>query len=130
MDKFKTKSGPAVDLRKVTERRTLEQKWRHDRRVRPDRRLNNISMQRIHFSEATFKLLTRKVSCCGINMKLAQGTPRNEQSVVCIFKNKSGPKVELRKVAERRAQQQVRPFNRRVHPDRRLNNISVEWIRY
>ena len=22
------------------------------------------------------------------------------------------------------------PYNRRVHPDRRLNNISVDWIPY
>lgn len=127
MDILKRKSGPA-DLRKGTERRTREQKWRHDRRVRPDRRLNNISVERIPFSEVTLKPRIRKVPCCGINKNQAQGTPRNEQSVVCTFKNKSGPNVELRKVAERRAQEQFRPFNRRVHPDRRLNNISVEWI--
>lgn len=125
---IKRKSGPEADLRSATERRTREQKWRHDRRVRPDRRLNNISLERIPFREFTLNPTTRKAACCINSKNQVKATPRNEQSLVCIFKNKSGPGVDLRKVAERRAQQQLRPFNRRVHPDRRLNNISVEWI--
>ena len=130
MSIFKSKSGSNVDLRKITERRTLEQKWRHDRRVQPDRRLNNILVERISFSKANFNPAIRKLSCSDDNKDQAKGTPRNEQSLVCVFKNKSSSKVDLRKVAERRSQQQLRPFNRRVHPDRRLNNISVEWITY
>jgi hypothetical protein len=127
MDILKRKSGPA-DLRKGTERRTREQKWRHDRRVRPDRRLNNITVETIPFRKFTAIPTIRRAACGGNDKNHSKGTPRNEQSVVCTFKNKSGPNVELRKVAERRAQEQFRPFNRRVHPDRRLNNISVEWI--
>jgi hypothetical protein len=130
MSIFKSKLGSYEDLRKITERRTLEQKWRHDRRVQPDRRLNNILVERIPFSKANLNPARRKVSCFANNNNQAKGTPRNEQSLVCTFKNKSGPNVDLRKVAERRSQQQLRPFNRRVHPDRRLNNISVEWITY
>ena len=129
---FKGKSDPEAELRNVTERRTREQKWRHDRRVQPDRRLNNISVKMIPLCESTFTPATREASCCVASyMNQAKGSPRNEHSVVCVFKrNKSGHFAELRKVTERRVQQQLRPYNRRGHPDRRLNNISVEWISY
>ena len=128
MGRFKIKSDPHADLREGSERRTREQKWRHDRRVQPDRRLNNISVETISFRKFTANPAIRKATCGGNDNNHAKGTPRNEHSLVCIFKNTSGPGADLRKVAERRAQQQLRPFNRRVHPDRRLNNISVEWI--
>jgi hypothetical protein len=127
---FKSKSGDNVELRKVTERRTREQKWRHNRRVRPDRRLNNIDVEWIPFSEVASHSTIREALRCRNNKNQAKGTPRNEQSVVCIFSNKSAGTVDLRKVTDRRTQQQMRPYNRRVHPDRRLSNISVEWIPY
>ena len=125
---FRNNFDPNRDLRKVTERRTREQKWRHDRRVRPDRRLNNISVDRILFSEVTLNPTVRKASCGGDHKNQAEGNPRNEQSLVCIFKNKLGPNRDLRKVTDRRIREQKWRHDRRVHPDRRLNNISVEWI--
>jgi len=128
MGRFICKSDVIRDLRKVTERRTREQKWRHDRRVRPDRRLNNISVERIPFGEVTLNPAVRESPPRGNNRNQEYRTPRIEHSLVCNFKNKSGPDVDLRKVTERRTQQQWQSYNRRVHPDRRLNNISVEWI--
>jgi hypothetical protein len=130
MDILRTKSAVTVDLRKVTDRRTREQKWRHDRRVRPDRRLNNISVEWIPFSEVTSHPTIREAMCCRKNKKQEKTTPRNEQSLMCIFRNKLTDTADLRKVTDRRTQQQMRPYNRRVHPDRRLSNISVKWIPY
>jgi hypothetical protein len=130
MGMFKSKSGAIADLRKVTERRTREQKWRHDRRVHPDRRLNNISVEWIPFSAVTLRPTIREALFCRKNKNQAQGTSRKEQSLVCIFRNKLAGIVDLRKGTDRRTQQQMRPYNRRVHPDRRLNNISVEWFPY
>lgn len=45
-----------------------------------------------------------------------------------FFRNKSGGAVDRRKIAERRTREQKLPYNHRIRPDRRLNNISVEWI--
>ena len=117
-----------VDLRKVTDRRTLEQKRRHDRRKRPDRRLNNISVEWIPFSEISFNPAIREALCSRRNNKKANGTPKMQQSLLCIFRNRSSATLDLRKIADRRMQQQILPYNRRVHPDRRLSNIAVEWI--
>jgi len=127
---FKRALSANVDQRNTTDRRIHEQKWRHDRRVRPDRRLNNIDVEWIPFSEVASHSTIREALRCRNNKNQAKGTPRNEQSVVCIFSNKSAGTVDLRKVTDRRTQQQMRPYNRRVHPDRRLSNISVEWIPY
>ena len=128
MGMFNSKSGNDVELRKVTERRTREQRWRHDRRVRPDRRLNNISVEWIPFSEVASHSTIREALFKRNNKNHTKGTPRNEQSLVCNFSNKSAGAVDLREVTDRRTQQQMRPYNRRVHPDRRLSNILVEWI--
>ena len=125
---FKCKSSADSDLRKVTERRTREQKWRHDRRVRPDRRLNNISVEWIPFSAVTSNPSIREALSCRKNKNQAKCTPRRERSLMCIFSNKLAGTVDMRKITDRRTQQQMRPYNRRVHPDRRLSNISVEWI--
>jgi hypothetical protein len=130
MGMFKSQSGAGIDLRKVKERRTQNQKWRHDRRVRPDRRLNNISVEWIPFSEVTSYPTIREALSYRKNNNQAKGTPRKERSLMCIFSNKLAGTVDLRKIADRRTQQQTRPYNRRVHPDRRLSNISVEWIPY
>ena len=45
-----------------------------------------------------------------------------------IFKNRLSASLDRRKVADRRVQEKALPYNRRVTPDRRLNNISVEWV--
>jgi len=45
-----------------------------------------------------------------------------------VFKNKSSARVDQRKITDRRTQKQILPYDHRVRPDRRLNNISVEWI--
>jgi len=127
---FKSKAGVNVELRKITERRVQEQKWRHDRRVRPDRRLNNISVEWIPFSEFASRSTVHETPGCRDRKIREKGTPRKEQSLMCIFSHKLADTVDLRKVPDRRKQQQMQPFNRRVHPDRRLSNISVEWIPY
>jgi hypothetical protein len=133
MDMFKNTQHAHADLRKVTDRRIHEQKRRYDRRVLPDRRLNNISAEWIPINEITSRPTIRKALICCRNKTMASGARerkrwRAEQSLVCIFKNKLSSSVELRKVHDRRTVQQERPYNRRVQPDRRLNNISVEWI--
>jgi hypothetical protein len=130
MGMFKNKSGINVELRKLTERRLRNQKWRHDRRVRPDRRLNNISVEWIPFSQVASHSTIREAIICRNSKNREEVTPRMEQSLVCIFSNKLADSVDLRKAPDRRKQQQMRPYNRRVHPDRRLSNISVEWIPY
>ena len=129
MDIFKNKRRrPDADLRNISERRTREQKWRHDRRVRPDRRLNNILVEEISFSEVTSNPELQGIWHRPVTRKRVKGTPRNEHSVVCMFRSSPGAHEDLRKTTDRRTQQQIWPYNRRVHPDRRLNNISVEWI--
>lgn len=130
MGMFNSKSNVNVELRKVTDRRTKEQKHRHDRRVRPDRRLNNISVEWIPFTEVTFHPTIKDALCNHRTKNQANKTPIIEQSLLCIFRNNSGDTLDLRKVSDRRMQQQIRPYNRRVHPDRRLSNISVECIPY
>ena len=122
-----------MELRKSKERRIREQKWRHDRRVRPDRRLNSILVEWIPFSE--FASLTTVRKAPGSPNKLnhnnkskCKETSPHDQSLVCIFSHKLANTVDLRKGPDRRTKQQTRPYNRRVHPDRRLSNISVEWI--
>jgi hypothetical protein len=127
---FKRALSANVDQRNTTDRRIHEQKWRHDRRVRPDRRLNNIAVEWIPFSKVTSHPTIREALSCRKNKNQAKGTPRKEQSLMCIFSNNFTGDSDLRKVTDRRKQQQLRPYDRRMHPDRRLNNISVDWIPY
>jgi hypothetical protein len=127
---FKNKLRATVDLRKVTDRRTQEQKRRYDRRVRPDRRLSNISVEWIPFSEVVSHPTIREALSYRKNKKHAKGTPRKEMLLTCIFENQWSPIVNRRKATDRRTQQLKRPYNHRMRPDRRLNNISVEWIPY
>jgi hypothetical protein len=116
--------------RKITERRTREQKWRHDRRVRPDRRLKNISVEWIPFSEVNSRPTIQEALFCRKNKNQAKGTPKKEPILEGIIENQWSPILDRRKVTDRRTKQQQRPYNRRKLPDRRLNNISVEWIPY
>jgi hypothetical protein len=130
---FKKKLSATDDLRKGTDRRTQEQKRSYDRRVRPDRRLSNILVEWISFSEITSHPTIREALSSRRNKKKAPETRRKEQPVVGAFKpfkNKLSATVDLRKVTDRRIQEQQRPYDRRVRPDRRLSKISVEWIPY
>jgi len=45
-----------------------------------------------------------------------------------IFKRTQRADVEERTITDRRTKNIKQPFNRRVRADRRLNNISLEWI--
>jgi hypothetical protein len=129
MAMFDSKSGTTVDLRKVPERRTQELKWRHDRRVRPDRRLNNISVEWIPFGEVSSHPAIREALCCRNNRNQAKEAPRKKEPPLAgIYENQWSPLVNRRIVADRRTRQQGRPYNLRKTPDRRLNNIFVEWI--
>jgi len=119
-----------VDRRDTTDRRIHEQKWRHDRRARPDRRLNNISVEWIPLSEVTSHPTIREALSYRGNKKQLQLPRRKETLSADIFENQWSPAVNRRKATDRRTQQQKPPYNRRVRPDRRLNNISVEWIPY
>jgi hypothetical protein len=117
-----------MDLRKVTERRTRQQKYRHDRRVRPDRRLNNISVEWIPFSEVPLRPAIRESLCRHKNRDQSSKAPRCEPLIAGPFENQWSPLVDRREATDRRTRQEVLPYNRRVQPDRRLNNIFVEWI--
>jgi hypothetical protein len=124
----KSQLGATVDLRKTTERRTREQKWRHDRRVRPDRRINNISVEWIPFSEVILRPAIRASFCRHKNTNQSSQNPRCEPLLAGPFENQWSPLVDRRNVTDRRTRKEERPYNRRVQPDRRLNNIFVEWI--
>ena len=125
---FKRALSANVDQRNTTDRRIHEQKWRHDRRVRPDRRLNNISVEWIPFSEVASHPTIREALSCRKKKNQAKGTPRKEPLLTGPFENQWSPIVDRRKATDRRTQQKELHYNRRMKPDRRLNNISVEWI--
>ena len=117
-----------MELRKVTERRIRQQKWRHDRRARPDRRLNNISVEWIPFSEVSTRPAIRESLSRPKDRERSSHIPKCEPLLAGPFENQWSPLVDRRNVDDRRTRQQVRSCNRRVQPDRRLNNIFVEWI--
>jgi hypothetical protein len=125
---FNNKFGVNADLRKVSDRRTKEHKRRFDRRVRPDRRLNNISVEWIPFSEVTSHPTIREALSSRRNKSKATDTRVKKQTAVAIYKSKLNTSVNLRKVTDRRTQVKKLSFDRRVQPDRRLSNILVEWI--
>jgi hypothetical protein len=127
---FKRALSADVDQRNTTDRRIHEQKWRHDRRVRPDRRLNNIMVEWIPFSEITSHPTIREALRCRRNRNQSKGKPRCEPLAMGPFENQWSPIVDRRNITDRRTRQQEPPYNHRVRPDRRLNNISVEWIPY
>jgi hypothetical protein len=128
---FHRKLSATEDSRKLTDRRTQEQKRTHDRRVKPDRRLGNISVEWIPFSEVVLRPTIRAaLSSRRNNKKTVPGPRSSEQTAVGIFKSRCSATVDLRKVKDRRTQEQKLPYDRRVQPDRRLSNISVEWIPY
>jgi len=122
------RSGDAMEQRKVTERRTRQQKWRHDRRARADRRLNNISVEWIPFSEVSMRPAIRESLSRPGNRDQPSKTPRCEPLLAGPFENQWSPLVDRRTITDRRTRQEIRFYSRRVQPDRRLNNIFVEWI--
>ena len=71
---FKYKLSDAVDRRKITDRRTQEQKLPYDHRVQPDRRLNNISVEWIPISEVNLHPVLREALKTNRNKKKATGT--------------------------------------------------------
>jgi hypothetical protein len=125
--------------------------WPHERRLRADRRLNNISVELIPFNEVYFHPGTRDAFCRmrrsdgnvvqlrekELREKAPPGNERREKEPravdypgLNIFRRSRKARIESRKGADRRTQNIKQPFNRRVRPDRRLNNISVEWIQF
>ena len=139
------------DRRKTTDRRREIISWPKDRRVRPDRRLNNISVEWIPFNEVSSHPVTRDAFCSahkkGKNIEHLHGKDRREKesskqsqcdkerspinfSRINIFKRTQGSDVEQRKIHDRRTKNIELPYDRRVRPDRRLNNISVELITF
>jgi hypothetical protein len=128
---YKSALNASVNRRNTTDRRIHEQKWRHDRRVRPDRRLNSISVEWIPFSEVISHPTIREALRYRKNRNQAKGTTKiKKPASVCIFDNQWSPIVNRRNTTDRRTRQEKLPFDRRTKPDRRLNNISVEWIPY
>ena len=130
MTSIKSKLDINADRRKIADRRTREQQWRHDRRVCPDRRLSNISVEWISFSEVALRPDIRESLCSPKNSNQSRGTKRCEPLSAGPFENQWSPTVDRRNVTDRRTRQEKRPYNRRVRPDRRLNNIFMEWILY
>jgi hypothetical protein len=124
------KLSHTTDRRKIAERRAREQKRPYNLRMRPDRRLNNISVEWIPFSEIAMRPTIRESLSNHRSTNQATLTHINFQSVVNIFKNKFNASGDLRKGGDRRIYEQKPPYDRRVRPDRRLNNILVEWIPY
>jgi hypothetical protein len=138
MDLDNSKGGVRSDVRRVSDRRRREQIWLNDRRVRPDRRLNNIAVEWIPFADVklhpivndalvSHRIKKRVSVTCDENR---QGNERrgSEQSIMGIFQNTRYPMLDLRKGRDRRTHDQKQPYDRRSQPDRRLNQISVEWI--
>jgi len=117
-----------MEQRKVTERRTRQQKWRHDRRARPDRRLNNISVEWISFNEISLRPAIRESLSRPGHRDQPGKIPKCEPLLAGPFENQWSPLVDRRTITDRRIRQDNRSCSRRVQPDRRLNNIFVEWI--
>jgi hypothetical protein len=117
-----------MNQRNVTDRRTRQQKRHNDRRVRPDRRLNNISVEWIPFSEVYLRPAIRKSLCRTKSRDQSCGSPRRNPLTAAPYENQWSPMVDRRNVTDRRTRQESRPYTRRIQPDRRLNSIFVEWI--
>jgi len=139
MSIYRKSSGPSSDQRKVTDRRRQVLAWPNERRLRPDRRLNSISVEWIPFNEVYFHPITRNAFGNTRTMGKRAGQLRGNNTrekeptkswASNIFKRTQKADVEERTITDRRTKNIKQPFNRRVRPDRRLNNISVEWITF
>ena len=139
MNVFDNSFGRASDLRKNADRRREDRKCPKDRRIRADRRLNNISVEWIPFDEVYTHPSTRD-AFCSINRNDKNTAPipaRCEKRPslikswrINIFKRTQSTDIEERTITDRRTKNVKVPYNRRVRPDRRLNNISVQWITF
>jgi len=148
---YRKLSGPSSDQRKVTDRRRQELAWPNERRLRPDRRLNSISVEWIPFNEVYFHPITRDAFGSNRAMGKKSGQMRGKDTrekdpsrrARCdkeksptrswasnIFKRNQRADVEQRSITDRRTMNIKLAYNRRVRPDRRLNNISIEWITF
>jgi len=143
--------GTSRDLRKITDRRRQALAWPNERRFQPDRRLNNISVEWIPFNEVNSHPSTRDIFC-SINRKDKKAVQLREKKAgqkepsrqtgcekeqskikswgINIFRRTQRADVEQRTITDRRSKNIKQPYNRRVRPDRRLNNISIEWITF
>jgi hypothetical protein len=139
MSIYRKSSGPSSDQRKVTDRRRQLLAWSNERRLRPDRRLNSISVEWIPFNEVYFHPITRdafgNTRTMGNKSGQLRGNNTREKEptkswAINIFKRNQKADVEERTITDRRTKNIKQPFNRRVRPDRRLNNISVELITF
>ena len=131
---YKKASGTRLDQRKVTDRRREIISWPTDRRVRPDRRLNNISVEWIPFDEVNSHPMTKDAFCSASRkdktaVRLCDKGMRLKSHEMNIFKRRNQRAiVEERTITDRRTKDIKLPYDRRKRPDRRLNNISVECI--
>jgi hypothetical protein len=146
---FVGKFGNVADSRRITDRRKQQFARVHERRLRPDRRLNNISVESIPFDEVCFPGGTQTISFHGPG-KNRKSAPSRQMDArengptvkslrqkawwalnhtgINIFKRSHRGHDEQRRISDRRMQDIKQPYNRRIRPDRRLNNIVVEWI--
>ena len=151
MYSFDKKLGTSEDRRRIADRRRQALVCPKDRRFRADRRLNNIAVEWIPFDEVHSHPSTRE-AFCRISRKNKMATPLRAKDTrehglsrqasrekepspvrswrINIFKRTQRTDVDQRTIADRRTKNIMQPFNRRVRPDRRLNNISVEWITF
>lgn len=137
------------DRRKLNDRRREIIARSKERRFRPDRRLNNIAVEWILFNEIHNHPTTRDAFCSfrrnknkAVNLHKKdtgqKDPPRQTRSGqeqikswgLNIFKRTQEADVEQRSMTDRRTKNIKQPFDRRVRPDRRLNNISLEWITF
>jgi len=139
MSIYRKSSGPSSDQRKVTDRRRQALAWPNERRLRPDRRLNSISVEWIPFNEVSVHPITRNAFGNARTMSKKEGQLRGNNTrekepkkswASNIFKRNQKADVEERTITDRRTKNIKQPFDRRVRPDRRLNNISVELITF
>lgn len=134
MNYFHKFVGPSAD-RRIADRRRQECSWPNERRGRPDRRLNNIAVELIPFNEVYLHPKTRD-AFCNIRRKdrkavqLRENDTRLKFFEMNIFRRNQRANVEQRTITDRRTKNIKQSYDRRVRPDRRLNNISVEWITF
>ena len=127
MDAFWKRLKSVSDRRKVADRRSHNQTRPYNRRMRPDRRLNNILVEWIPFGEIALQPAVRESLTRHRSTKRLPAVCKNYPSVVNIFTNTFDRTKDLRKVDDRRVREHKLPYDRRMRPDRRLNNIVVEW---
>jgi hypothetical protein len=148
---FQAASSMKSNRRRTTDRRRETISWPNGRRVRPDRRLNNISVEWIPFNEVYSHPITRD-AFCNIRKEGKQVGPLRERDRrqqapsrqtqrdkqrspikspgINIFKRTQPADVEQRAIHDRRTKNTKPLYDRRVRPDRRLSNFLVEWITF